>query len=74
MAKSAIDSAALAVIVIVSLRSRAEEQLRNSEFDFKVGTDNKRSRDPEISFNRVSRSVKTHGQFTEDLTTERRRQ
>ena len=52
----------------------AEEQLRNSEFDLKVGTDNTSSRDPEISFKRVSRSVETHGQFTEDFTTKRRRQ
>ena len=46
----------------------------DSEFDLKVGTDNKSSRDPEISFNRVPRSVETHGPFTEDLTTERRQQ
>ena len=74
VAKSANDSVAPAVIVVVSLRNIAEEQLRNSEFDLKVGPDNKSLRDPEISFNRIPRSVKTHGQFTEDLTTDRRRQ
>ena len=48
MAKSVIDAVAPVVIVVVSLRSIAKEQLRNSEFDFKVGTDNKSLRDPEI--------------------------
>ena len=74
MAKSVIDSVAPAVIVVVSLRSIVEEQFRNTEFDLKIGTDSKTSRDPEISHNRVPRSVETHGQFTEDFTTERRRQ
>ena len=74
VAKSVIDAIAPAVIFVVSLRSIAEEQIRNSEFDLRVSTDNKSSRDPEISFNRVPRSVETPGPFTEDLTTERRRQ
>ena len=66
-------SVAPAVTVVVPLRSIAEEQFRNSEFDLKIGTDNKSSRDPEILFNRVQRSIEAHGQFTEDFTTERRR-
>ena len=74
VAKSVIDAVAPAVIFVVSLRSIAEEQIKNSEFDLKVSTDNKSSRDPEISFNRVPRSVETPGTFTEDLTTDRRRQ
>ena len=74
MAKSVIDAIAPAVIFVVSLRSIAEEQIKNSEFDLRVGIDNKSSRDPEISFNRVPRSVETPGTFTKDFTTERRRQ
>ena len=57
VAKSAINSVAPVVIVVVSLQSITEEQLRNSEFDLKVSIDNKSSRDPEISFNPVLRSV-----------------
>ena len=65
MAKSAIDSVAPALIVVVPLRSIAEEQLRNSSIS-KLALS---LRDPEISFNRVPRSVETHGLFAEDLTT-----
>ena len=57
VAKSVIDCVAPALIVVVPLRSMAGEQVRKNGFDlYIVG---RSSRDHEISFYRVARSIGT---------------